>query len=148
MQINRHFPVVIHSHPIIARRLVREALSDWPRADDLMIAVTELGTNGISHSASGQDGSFTVRLRTAPGWARIEITDDGPAADDPSPRHGWGLAIVAGVTDRASAVIQPDGCRTAWCEVSWPSPEPDDQLGRLSGVADRRARAGLPGALG
>jgi hypothetical protein len=113
-------------------RLVREALSDCPRADDLMLAVTELTTNGISHSASGQGGSFTVRLRTAPSWARIEDTDDGPAAGDPSPRNGWGLAIVAGVTDRASAVIQPDGCRTAWCDVSWPSPEPDGQLARLS----------------
>jgi hypothetical protein len=116
----------------IARRLVREALPDCPRADDLMLAVTELATDGISHSASGQGGSFTVRPRTAPGWARIEVTDDGPAAGDPSPRNGWGLAIVADVTDRASAVIQPDSCRTAWCEVSWPSPEPDGQLARLS----------------
>jgi hypothetical protein len=116
----------------IARRLVREALSDCPRADDLMLAVTELTTNGISHSSSGQGGSFTVRLRTAPCWARVEVTDDGPASGDPSPRNGWGLAIVAGVTDRAGAVIQPDDCRTAWCEVSWSSPEPDGQLARLS----------------
>jgi two-component sensor histidine kinase len=97
-----------------------------------MLAVTELASNGISHSASGQGGSFTVRLRLAPSWARIEVTDDGPAVGDPSPRNGWELAIVAGVTDRASAATQRDGCRTAWCEVSWPSPEPDDQLGRLS----------------
>jgi anti-sigma regulatory factor (Ser/Thr protein kinase) len=104
----------------LARRLLREALAGCPRADDLMLAVTELATNSIAHSASGQDGgSFTVRLRTGPCWVRIEVTDDGPADGQPTPRNGWGLAIVAGITDRAEAVMQPDGCRTAWAEVSW-----------------------------
>ncbi|MEP7023042.1 MAG: ATP-binding protein [Actinomycetota bacterium] len=105
----------------IARRLVREALPDCPRADDLMLAVTELTTNTVAHSASGQGGSFTVRLRTAPRWARIEVTDDGPAAGEPGQSNGWGLAIVSDITDRATTVIQPRGCRTAWCEVSWPA---------------------------
>jgi anti-sigma regulatory factor (Ser/Thr protein kinase) len=103
----------------LARRLVREALAGCPRADDLMLAVTELATNCIAHSASGQGGSFTVRLRARPCWARIEITDSGPADGEPSPRNGWGLALVADVTDRAASVIQPDGCRTAWAEVTW-----------------------------
>jgi two-component sensor histidine kinase len=103
----------------IARRLVREALLGCPRADDLMLAVTELATNGIAHSASGQGGSFTVRLDARPCWARIEVTDGGAVQGQPSPRNGWGLAIVAGITDRAAAVIQPDGCRTAWAEVTW-----------------------------
>jgi anti-sigma regulatory factor (Ser/Thr protein kinase) len=103
----------------IARRLIREALPGCPRGDDLMLAVTELATNGITHSASGQGGSFTVRLRTGPCWARIEVTDDGPADGQPSTSNGWGLAIVADITDRAAAVVQPDGSRTAWVEVSW-----------------------------
>jgi anti-sigma regulatory factor (Ser/Thr protein kinase) len=103
----------------IARRLIRETLPDCPRADDLMLAVTELATNSIAHSASGQGGSFTVRLRTGPCWARIEVTDDGPADGQASASNGWGLAIVADITDRAAVVIQPDGCRTAWAEVTW-----------------------------
>jgi hypothetical protein len=37
----------------IARRLVRATLADCPRADDLMLAVTELATDSINHSASG-----------------------------------------------------------------------------------------------
>jgi anti-sigma regulatory factor (Ser/Thr protein kinase) len=105
----------------IARQLIREALPECLRAGDLMLAVTELGTNAITHSASGQGGSFTVRLGTSPGWARIEITDDGPAASQPTPRNGWGLAIVVGITDRVGTVIQPDGCRIAWAEVTWPT---------------------------
>jgi anti-sigma regulatory factor (Ser/Thr protein kinase) len=103
----------------IARRLVRDALPGCPRADDLMLAVTELTTNTVVHSASGQGGAFTVRLRTRPGWARIEVTDNGPAAGRPIPRNGWGLAIVADITDRAAAVTQPDGSRTACAEVTW-----------------------------
>jgi two-component sensor histidine kinase len=84
-----------------------------------MLAVTELAANAISHSASGQGGSFTVWLRTEPRWARIEVTDEGPAVGQASVSNGWGLAIVAGVTDRAGAVIRADGCRTAWSEVTW-----------------------------
>ena len=103
----------------ISRRLVRAALPDCPRGDDLMLAVTELATNCVVHSASGQGGSFTVRLRTGPSWARIEVTDDGPADSQATVSNGWGLAIVAGITDRAGAVIQGDGCRTAWAEVTW-----------------------------
>jgi hypothetical protein len=62
-----------------------------------------------------------VRLRTGPSWARIEVTDEGPAVGPPASSNGWGLAIVAGITDRSAAVIQPDGCRTAWTEVTWPA---------------------------
>jgi two-component sensor histidine kinase len=103
----------------IARRLVRETLAGCPRAGDLMLAVTELATNSIRHSASGQGGSFTVRLRTRPDWARIDVTDDGPKPGQPSASNGWGLTIVGEITDRAAAVIQPDGRRTAWAEVTW-----------------------------
>jgi anti-sigma regulatory factor (Ser/Thr protein kinase) len=104
----------------IARRLIRDALPGCPRVDDLMLAASELASNGIAHSATGQGGTFTMRVRTAPRWARVEVTDDGPKEGLPSPRNGWGLKIVREVTDGAAAVIQPDGCRTAWCEVTWP----------------------------
>jgi anti-sigma regulatory factor (Ser/Thr protein kinase) len=103
----------------IARRLVRETLASCPRAGDLMLAVTELSANAISHSASGQGGSFTLWLRTEPGWARIEVTDEGPAVGQATVSNGWGLAIVASFTDRSGAVSRTDGCRTAWSEVSW-----------------------------
>jgi anti-sigma regulatory factor (Ser/Thr protein kinase) len=103
----------------IARRLIREALPGCPRGDDLMLAVTELATNCVMHSASGRGGAFTMRLCAGPCWARIEVTDDGPADCQPSASNGWGLAIVSGITDRAAAVIQPDGSRTAWAEITW-----------------------------
>src|SRR4051794_35578821 len=104
----------------IARRLAREALTGCPRVDDLVLAVSELASNAIIHSASGQDGTFALRIRTAPRWARVGVTDQGPAANPPTARNGWGLAIVADVTDRTGATIRPDGSRLAWAEVTWP----------------------------
>jgi two-component sensor histidine kinase len=86
-----------------------------------MVAVTELATNAISHTASGQNGTFSVRVRTAPRWGRLEVADEGPREGPPASRNGWGLTIVNGVTDRAAAIIRPDGGRVAWCEVTWPA---------------------------
>lgn len=103
----------------IARRLVRDALPGCPRADDLMLAVSEFASNTITWSLSGQRGTFTVRVRTAPRWARVEVTDDGPAKGSSSGGNGWGLKIVAAVTDRSGATIEPDGRRKAWGEVTW-----------------------------
>jgi two-component sensor histidine kinase len=105
----------------VARRLVREVLVGCPRAGDLMLAATELATNAINHSASGRGGSFTVRLRTGPGRARVEVIDEGSAQGRSPASNGWGLEIVAGITDEAGAIIGPDGCRTAWAEVTWPA---------------------------
>jgi two-component sensor histidine kinase len=110
----------------IARRLVREALPDCPRADDLILAVSELASNAIVHSASGQGGTVSVRVRTAPRWARAEVTDDGPAAGVIAARNGWGLEIIAGITDQTGALIRPDGRRTAWAEVTWAPSRPGE----------------------
>jgi Histidine kinase-like ATPase domain len=104
----------------IARRLAREVLTGCPRTDDLVLAVSELATNAVIHSASGQGGKFTLRVRTAPRWARVEVTDLGPVENPFAARNGWGLAIVADVTDRTGATIQPDGSRIAWAEATWP----------------------------
>lgn len=84
----------------LARRLARTALVRCPRVDDLMLAVTELAANAIAHTASGLDSAFILSVCTKPGWARIEITDGGPAAGQHASGNGWGLTLVAGVTDR------------------------------------------------
>jgi two-component sensor histidine kinase len=109
----------------IARRLLRVALSDCPRADDLALAVTELAANAVAHSASGQGGSFTVRVRTVGQWARLEVTDGGPGTSPASLCNGWGLTIVASVTDDTGATFAADGRRTAWAEVTWPAAAED-----------------------
>jgi hypothetical protein len=59
------------------------------------------------------------------------VTDQGPAATPPAERNGWGLAIVADVTDRTGATIQANGHGTAWAEVTWPIPARQKKADRL-----------------
>jgi anti-sigma regulatory factor (Ser/Thr protein kinase) len=103
-----------------ARRFTAESLASCPRAGDLVLAVSELASNAIAHSASGEGGTFTVRVRTAPRWARVEVADAGPARLPSRTRNGWGLRIVADIADRSGAVTGPDSTRTAFAEATWP----------------------------
>jgi hypothetical protein len=103
-----------------ARRFVRDALPGCPRADDLAQAVTELASNAVHWSAAGEAGTFTVTVRTAPRWARVEVTDPGPAAAPTARGRGWGLPIVAAVTDRHGTRCGPGPARTSWAEATWP----------------------------
>lgn len=103
-----------------ARRLVRGTLPWCPRVDDLVLAVSEFATNAVTWSASGRGGFMVVRVRTAPRWARVEVTDEGPARDAAGAGNGWGLPIVGCVTDRSGASELADGRRVAWAEVTWP----------------------------
>jgi anti-sigma regulatory factor (Ser/Thr protein kinase) len=102
-----------------ARRFVAGALPGCPRADDLILAVSELVSNSVAHSASGHGGAIVVLVRTVPRWARIDVTDDGPASVPRGRLNGWGLQIVAGIADRSGATVEVDGRRTAWAEVTW-----------------------------
>lgn len=130
----------------VARRFVRESLSWCPRADDLAQAVTELAGNAVCWSASGEGGTFVVRVRIAPRWARIEVTDNGPASLPTAESNGRGLLIAAAVTDRSGTTFGPDGSRTAWAEVTWPQPampvapadplHDADRVGRKIGAID------------
>jgi hypothetical protein len=106
----------------LARTFVRAALSGCPRAEDLALAATELASNAVRWSAAGEDGTFTVTVRTAPRWARVEVTDPGPAARPAVAGNGWGLGIVAAVTDRHDTHHGPGPARTSWAEASWPEP--------------------------
>lgn len=103
-----------------ARRFVRDVLPGCPRADDLQLAVSELASNVLAWSASGCGGTFTVYVRTAPRWARIEVADEGPAPVPAASGNGHGLRIVAAVTDRAGHTVARGGQRTQWAEASWP----------------------------
>jgi two-component sensor histidine kinase len=114
-----------------ARRFVRDALACCPRAADLVLAVSELATNAVAWSAAGEHGTFTVTVRTAPRWARIEVTDPGPATAPAAESNGWGLDIVRAITDRAGTDDGPGSSHTTWAEITWPA----------AGTPDRRPRA-------
>jgi hypothetical protein len=105
-----------------ARRFTAESLTGCPRAGDLVLAVSELASNAVAHSASGEGGTFTIRVRTAPRWARVEVADAGPALLPSGTLNGWGLRIVAEVADRSGAVVGPGCTRTAFAEATWALP--------------------------
>jgi anti-sigma regulatory factor (Ser/Thr protein kinase) len=109
----------------VARRLVRSALDDCPRRDDIELVTSELVTNAIRHTPSGADGSVvTLRVRAAAGRVRVEVTDQGdPSWDEPESggdddECGRGLAIVHLIADRAGHEPAPGG-QVCWAEVRW-----------------------------
>lgn len=112
-----------------ARRFLAGVLEGGPAADDAILCVSELATNAVLHSNSGQPGgSFTVRAAVRDGGRlRIEVTDQGaPWAPHPDQHggHGRGLLIVSRLA--ADWGIAADGLtsRTAWFELTWPESIP------------------------
>jgi anti-sigma regulatory factor (Ser/Thr protein kinase) len=107
-----------------ARRFVRGILAGSPGADDLELIAAELISNAIRHTPAGNEGGeFTVSVRTKPGWARVEVSDEGTgqwysltAGDEDE--YGRGLAIVAALADKFGHDAGPVG-QTAWAEITW-----------------------------
>jgi anti-sigma regulatory factor (Ser/Thr protein kinase) len=91
-----------------ARRWTRDVLSDSGHADDAALIVTELGTNALLHSASGNQGeAFSLTISRAPETVLISVTDAGgtrttPHVEHPAENdtHGRGLALVSTLAQR------------------------------------------------
>ena len=97
-----------------------------------MTCVSELCTNAITHTASGQGGAFTVEVDLPrDGVARLAVTDDGggpslpvarpldPLTADMMAEGGRGLALVAAYTSRWGYVEDGPGL-IVWAESCWP----------------------------
>jgi serine/threonine-protein kinase RsbW len=102
----RTFPGVAASVPE-ARRFVVGLLAGCPAREVLMICVSELCTNAIAHTASGNGGVFTVEVELPrDGVARISVTDDGgpslPAAASLGPASVDPASVDSASVDSAS----------------------------------------------
>jgi anti-sigma regulatory factor (Ser/Thr protein kinase) len=119
-----------------ARRFVAGLLAGCPAREVLTTCVSELATNAIVHTASGQGGVFTVEVDLPrPGVARVAVTDEGgPSLPSPGrlapiadrglmAEGGRGLALVAAYTSRWG-YTDAHPARTVWAEASWPVPAP------------------------
>jgi anti-sigma regulatory factor (Ser/Thr protein kinase) len=109
-----------------ARQLARDFLgAGHPAADTVVLIVSELVTNALTHSRSGAPGGFiTVSLCGGDSGVLIQVRDDGGRSGrwltaDPGSvaEHGYGLLLVDALADSWGTVAGPQG-RVTWCRVS------------------------------
>lgn len=127
--VRRRFPG-LPSQISHARRFVARQLTASPELTTATLLTSELATNAITHSASGQTtGKFEVSVYTTPGWARIEVRDLGNMCEAPQPQHrapydtaehGRGLDLVEALSSKWGSEPRVDGMgRAVWFELSW-----------------------------
>ena len=110
------------------RRLVRRALGDAsPLAETAVLLASELATNAVLHSASGQPGgSATVLITEIGGGVRVEVADGGSGLCAPVVRgdiyasEGHGLFLVQSLADQWGYVRDETGT-TVWFWLSYPA---------------------------
>ncbi|MEY9969553.1 hypothetical protein ABIA33_007642 [Streptacidiphilus sp. MAP12-16] len=107
-----------------ARRMVRDALGCDPRTEEAELIASELVTNALLHSASGQGGIVWVMVAYKSEAIRIEVTDEGKHGEPLSGRNpeeaedfGRGLAIVDALAQAWGAHGEIDECHTVWAEL-------------------------------
>ena len=121
----------------VMRRWLTALLPAGPARDDVNLVATELASNAICHTASGQGGFFTVEITWWHSVVRVGVTDcGGPAqpqvVEDPPDEHGRGLLLVSLLSLRTGMCGDQRG-RLVWADVRWAGPGP------ASGTAVPRA---------
>ncbi|WP_214103873.1 ATP-binding protein [Acrocarpospora catenulata] len=104
-----------------ARHFVRRLLGDgFPRLDDIALLTSELVTNSIRHSRSGNGGQITVAVAEGPGFIHVDVIDEGSEEDkwpcvspDPFGEGGRGLVLVAAMA-RAWSYADDEAGRVVW----------------------------------
>jgi anti-sigma regulatory factor (Ser/Thr protein kinase) len=97
----------------------------WARLDDVLVMVSEIASNAVLHTASGNGDWFDVTVSVTGSTARVEIADRGSSSE---PRisgddgelgvltGGRGLRIVDALADRWGSRGDELG-RVVWFEV-------------------------------
>lgn len=113
----------------VMRRWLATLLPACPARDDVILVATELASNAICHTASGQGGSFTVAAVWWQSQVRIGVTDQGAPTqprviDELASERGRGLLLVSGLALRTGVCGDQRG-RLIWADIGWPW-EPGD----------------------
>ncbi|WP_093174425.1 ATP-binding protein [Sinosporangium album] len=99
-----------------------------PALDSAILALSELVTNSIVHSQSGQssDGRITVRLARSAGALHVEVTDNGSSKSKPTVQlptstrsNGRGLLLVDQVVAFWGAHDGDKSRMMVWFLVDW-----------------------------
>ncbi|KUF16579.1 ATP-binding protein [Streptomyces silvensis] len=126
-----------HSVPA-ARAYTRAALAGWrvtgPAAADILLAVSELTTNALTHGVPPGRG-FLLRLRRDGAAVRVEVHDSGGGRPRPAKggvgESGRGLLIVSALADKWGVEPRDPG-KVVWAEfaqVSGVAPPPQGSPG-------------------
>lgn len=134
------------------RRWVRNLLPPCDALDDVVLIASELGTNAVCHTASGQGGHFMVEIAWAVEVVRIAVADEGGPSEPriieaPDGEGGRGLKAVRGLSASTGFTGDENG-RLVWAEVLWAEsggPPPQGAGGNLASAAALEAlRARFP----
>jgi len=125
------------------RRWIISLLPDCPPRADLTLVASELAGNAIRHTASGQGGTFAVRVAWGGDTALVAVADAGGSGeprvvDDPAAEGGRGLLVVRELSARMS-VSGTDAGRQVCAEIPW-----HDPAAPVTGRAYLGARFGVP----
>ena len=116
------------------RAWVAVLLADTDCADDAVLISTELVSNALLHTRSGEPGGwFGVEVSRA-SQACVAVHDLGgspapqftsaPAESRDAPaEHGYGLRVVAGLAAQVGVTGSPDSGHTVWARLP-PDPAP------------------------
>jgi serine/threonine-protein kinase RsbW len=117
----------------VVRRWLTDLLPPCEPLDDVILVASELGSNAVRHTASGQGGKFAVEIAWAADVVRVAVADEGgpseprivEAADD---EGGRGLLAVREVSAGTGFAGDGNG-RLVWADVLWAErggPPPQD----------------------
>ncbi|GGK70357.1 hypothetical protein Sme01_27730 [Sphaerisporangium melleum] len=107
-----------------AREYVRRKLGDaHPAVDDVTLLVSEVVTNAILHSDSGDGGTVTLALTDCDEYVHVDVVDAGGRG---APRlcgeslaeGGRGLMLVDLISERWDVRADEAG-RTVWFDVKY-----------------------------
>jgi serine/threonine-protein kinase RsbW len=105
-----------------ARRFLAAILADRD-APDALLCLSELVTNAVVHSRSGQPGGiFTVRVQLDGQRLRVEVCDQGGFWHAPAPvsadgQNGRGLVIVGQLASRWGCEGHSRSGWTVWYQL-------------------------------
>jgi anti-sigma regulatory factor (Ser/Thr protein kinase) len=118
--------------------VVRQALAglgeslDIPTVmcDDMKVAVTEACTNAIVHGYLDSEGWLEVAMEAPDGHVRVAVKDSGagfhpPATDPDRSAAGYGLSLIATLSDRFELVSDAGGTTI---EMAFNTSDPEDPV--------------------
>jgi anti-sigma regulatory factor (Ser/Thr protein kinase) len=125
------------------RRWIASLLPECPPRADLALVASELAGNAIRHTASGQGGTFAVRVAWDGETAVVAVADAGGPGeprviDDPGGEGGRGLLVVRELSARMTVSGTGAG-RQVCAEIPW-----HDPAAPATGQAYLAGRYGVP----